>query len=175
MRFSLVCLGLFGCSMAMAPIETDSPVDTDVNVDSDVPGEIVLNELLASNDASTLDEYGENDDWFELYNPGSEAVDLEGWTIADSENVFEVPGPLSVPAGGFLVIWCDGSPDQGVAHVDFKLSGDGDRVLITDPEGTVIVDETFGAQETDVSYGRSEDGGDDWTTFTTPTPGASNG
>ena len=33
---------------------------------------------------------------------------------------------------------------------------------------------TYGEQTTDVSFGRQPDGSDTWTTFATPTPGATN-
>lgn len=164
---------VLACSQAMDPIgdDTDGPDDTDV------PGPVLVlvNEILASNDEANTDEYGEYDDWFELYNPGGDDVDLAGWTLADDAVSHVIPGSLVVPAGGFQVIWCDDAADQGVAHVPFKLSGDGDVIRVIDALGTAIQDVPFGPQETDVSTGRSPDGGADWEAFDAPTPGASNG
>ncbi len=39
-------------------------------------GQVVLNEVLASNRLTNLDEDGDSSDWLELYNPGAVAVDL---------------------------------------------------------------------------------------------------
>jgi hypothetical protein len=60
----------------------------------------------------------------------------------------------------------------------FKLAKSGEEVaLFYDPSGTAdTVDYiSYGAQTTDVSYGRSYDASPDWVFFSMPTPDASNG
>ncbi len=50
----------------------------------------------------------ENPDWFELFNPDADPVDLTGWTFADvlGDATKRVPFPANsvVPGNGFLVI-----------------------------------------------------------------------
>ncbi|KQC11947.1 MAG: hypothetical protein APR54_10335 [Candidatus Cloacimonas sp. SDB] len=153
-------------------------------------GEVILfiNEFLASNDYLNTDEYGENDDWIEIYNAGSNDVNLAGMYISDDLTditAWQIPSGNSqettVEAGGYLVLWADKQPEQGVLHVDIKLSGDGEDIVLTDTDGTTILDSyTYVAQTTDVSMGRLPDGNDSWTYFgegytSMPTPGASNG
>ena len=46
-------------------------------------GGVVLNEVCAENDGSLMDEDGASPDWIELYNNGSDAVDLGGWGLSD--------------------------------------------------------------------------------------------
>jgi hypothetical protein len=143
---------------------------------------LYINEFLASNDSSNTDENGEYDDWVEIYNPGTEPVDIGGMYFSDKlDNLtnWQIPttdpSVTTIPAGGFIVIWADKQMEQGPLHVDAKLSADGEDIVLTAPNGTKIIDSlTFGAQTTDVSYGRYPDGSDNWQTFTTPTPGASN-
>ena len=43
------------------------------------PANIVITEIMQN-----PDDVGDNDgEWFEIYNAGTETVDLEGWTISD--------------------------------------------------------------------------------------------
>lgn len=150
--------------------------DTDDTDDTDVVEDVVLvNELLAGNDAGITDEAGEAEDWLELYNPGSTAVSLDGWTITDDFGVEEpwaFPEGAEVPAGGYLLVWCDGDADQGDLHADFKLSKDGETVTLL-KDGEVSSEVAFPALEDDQSYARVPDGSDDWS-ITTPTPEAAN-
>nr|MDA3813197.1 lamin tail domain-containing protein [Candidatus Cloacimonadota bacterium] len=92
------------------------------------------------------------------------------------------PTLTTIEPGGFLVLWADKEPEQGILHLDdVKLSGDGEQIGLTDTDGTTVLDSlTFGAQMTDISYGRVSDGGDTWGYYgagyaTMPTPGAANG
>ncbi len=143
---------------------------------------LFINEFLASNDACCADEHGEYDDWIEIYNPGATAVNLAGFYITDDLSdltKWQIPSvspdSTTIPAGGFLVLWADKQPEQGVLHVNIKLSGKGEQIGLTAPNGTTVIDSlTFGAQTADVSTGRLPDGSSHWQTFTTPTPGASN-
>ena len=43
---------------------------------------IKINEVVSSNSEYT-DEDGDTPDWFELHNPGSEDVSIDGWFISD--------------------------------------------------------------------------------------------
>ena len=143
---------------------------------------LYINEFMASNSVTVADENGEYDDWVEIYNSSDEPIDLGGYYMSDDESApdkymipTDDPALTTVPAKGFLLLWADGQPEQGVLHLDFKLSGSGEYVSLTDKNGSKVLDEKqFDAQTTDVSYGRFPDGSDNWQTFDNPTPGASN-
>lgn len=164
-------------SMAFFACETDDTTAPIVEEE----GYLVINEFLASNDDTNTDENGDYDDWVELYNGTNEAVDVGGMYISDDpEDTAPWPIPTTdaslttIEAGGYLVLWCDKESEQGVLHVDIKLSGDGEAIVLWDADMVEVDSYTFGPQETGVSMGRTEDGGDTWASFTTPTPGASN-
>jgi DNA/RNA endonuclease G (NUC1) len=74
---------------------------------------IVIDELMASpHQAVGGASWGE---WFEVYNYGSEAVDLKGWTIiSQGQPNHVISSSVVVPAGGFAVL---GRGD------DFTLNG----------------------------------------------------
>ena len=38
-----------------------------------------ISEIVAANDKTLKDEFGETSDWIELHNPGSTSVNLLGW------------------------------------------------------------------------------------------------
>jgi hypothetical protein len=142
---------------------------------------LYINELMASNKRTIADEKGKYEDWVEIYN--GEAVDVEmgGMRMAQDMNSpgkwWEVPAGVHVPAHGFLVLWADNDPNQGPLHMTFGLSKDGETLMLLDTRGhsaAVIDTVTFGAQTSDVSYGRRGDGGSQWRFMTTPTPGRAN-
>src|SRR5574344_1213716 len=89
--------------------------------------QIRINEILASN-ASV--NYNPTDsaysDWVELYNAGSQAVDLKGYYLTDNfdkPTKWQFASSTVLPAGGFLLVWCDDG--TGDLHASFKLSADG--------------------------------------------------
>ena len=45
---------------------------------------LFINEFLASNDTTNMDEAGEFDDWLELYNAGNEATNIGGFFLTDN-------------------------------------------------------------------------------------------
>lgn len=59
-------------------------------------------------------------------------------------------------------------------HANFQLSAEGERLVLTRPDGTEADRVTFGAVPRDVSYGRQPDGGPDWFFLAEPTPGRPN-
>ncbi len=147
---------------------------------------LYLNEFLADNDSTGFaDDAGEFEDWIEIYNSGTESIDIGGMYVTDDLTDLtksQIPttdaGSTTIQPGGFLIIWADDDPEQGVLHLDWKLSGDGEEIGLVAPNGTglVVVDGfSFDAQTEGVSQGRSPDGGDIWVPFVQPTPGATNG
>ncbi len=144
---------------------------------------LYINEFMASNDTTYLDPTtNDYPDWIEIYNPNSTPIDIGGYYITDGLDDLTTwqipttaPDSTTIPAGGFLLLLADKKPEAGVLHVNIKLSGSGEQIGLTAPNGTTIIDSlTFGQQTTDVSEGREPDGSDNWVFFTNPTPGASN-
>lgn len=59
-------------------------------------------------------------------------------------------------------------------HTNFKLSAEGESVVLTDKNSLTVDEITFTAIPPDVSYGRKPDGSEDWLLFNSPTPADSN-
>lgn len=164
-------LGLFiGCDGG-----TD---DTGAIVDSDGQEwpRLWINEFMASNKETLQDSTGATPDWLEIYNPTSEAVDLEGWTVSDdlADPEKHTLGAVEIPAGGFLLLFAGGTPEVDDQHLSFKLSAAGEEIGLFSPGGQVSDELEYGVQEQDVSTARTTDGGAEWATTADPTPGESN-
>lgn len=141
-----------------------------------------LNELLASNHTGHTDADGDLDDWIEVFNPDSVAVDLAGYFISDNINQpLKWQIPVGSPAGtivepgGFFLLWADDEPEEGSTHLPFKLDAAGEALLLSTPDSVLVDWLSFSQQATDVSLARQPDGTGEWIICTTPTPGISNG
>jgi len=146
-------------------------------------GVVLINEWMADN-ASTIADPADEDyeDWFELFNPGTNAVNLEGFYLSDSitnRTQYRIPAGYVVPARGFLLVWADSESSQNRTnridlHVNFKLGAEGESIVLSSPEGAPIDSVSFGAQASDVSEGRYPDGTGPSYTLPLPTPRAAN-
>jgi len=138
---------------------------------------VVINEFLADNNNGLADNTGEFEDWIELHNTSTSSINLQGWTIADSDDVYTFEN-TSIGANGYLVIFASGDVSRSAGpdiHVPFKLSADGEPLLLRDSAGTLSSPSFpapgYPALPTNVSYGRTPGG---LGFFTSPTPGSSN-
>lgn len=137
---------------------------------------IYINEFMASNQAAIKDpDYGAYADWIELYNPGTQAVNLNNYSITDDIKLpqkFILSGNITIQPKQYLIIWADDQA-KGV-HTNFKLSATGEVIALFSPAGIVVDSITFGIQQTDVSYGRFPDGGPSLYSFFPSSPGKIN-
>ena len=131
-------------------------------------GDLRLNEAVADNENGDLDEAGDADDWFEIFNRSTQDLDIGETFFSDDPldpRKWQVPVGTVVPAGGFLRFWADDEPGEGPFHATFKLSKDGETLRWTgrDVDGNPLWDEVrFPAMTADRSYGRLLDGEDLW-------------
>ena len=153
------------------------------NATPDPPTTILfINEFMASNDFSFPGPQGDYPDWIEIYNPGAEAVNLAGYYMSDDlvdpEAMFQIsdayPDSVTVEAGGYIVFYANKGDSSSVMNLNFKLSGGGEQIGLWDPNQIFMDSLTYGDQITDTSYGRYQDGTDNWYFMADITPGASN-
>src|SRR3954471_25025349 len=149
-----------------------------------VSGTVVINEFLTANVSTNglRDEDGQYSDWIELYNRGSTAVNLSGWSLTDNP---DVPGQWTFPAtnigpGQYLIVFASGKDRRipgGRLHTNFQLTEAGEYLGLFGPDlPRVAVSEfapAFPEQRNDYSYGY--DASNNLKYFSVPTPGATNG
>lgn len=126
-----------------------------------VEGDLVINEIMASNDQTQADEYGEYDDWIEIYNMGSSNINLGDYYLSDDINIldkYNFPAITLAPDEYFIVWADDDEEDQGDNHATFKLSASGEAVYLSDSNFNLVDSLTFGEQQTDMGYARVPNG-----------------
>jgi hypothetical protein len=103
--------------------------------------DIVINEIMYHSPALPTQDSSEA--WVELFNRGSNTVDLTGWALGGGAAFSFAPG-TTVPAGGYLVVANDVAYMQsnypGIAVVGpftGKLSHHDDSVILTDAAGNI--------------------------------------
>lgn len=166
-------LGGFVAALAMVTV-----IGCDDSGDPAGSGVLVINEVMPRNTTVITDEEGEFDDWFEIYNPSSQDVDLGGFFASDSVDDpyrAELPAGLVVPGRGVLLMWCDNDVEQGSNHLPFKLKGEGEEVLLSNEEGILSDRVEFGDLAEDLSLARIPDGDGEPVSCDAPTPGELNG
>ncbi|MCI2228067.1 CotH kinase family protein [Polaribacter sp. MSW13] len=124
-------------------------------------GNLVINEIMASNETTITDQDGEYDDWLELYNNSSETLSLDNLYLSDDPDdllVWKFPEGLTIAPDSYLIVWCDKDDDQEGLHADIKFSAGGESAILSYADGTIIENITFGAQTDDMSYARNPNG-----------------
>ncbi|MFT5285388.1 MAG: hypothetical protein ACI8TQ_001552 [Planctomycetota bacterium] len=130
--------------------------------------ELGVSEIMADNLTTVTDELGQFEDYIEIYNGGTQAVDLSGMFLTDNPlntTKWEIPAGTVVPIDGRVVVWADEDGTDGPLHANFKLSALGEYVgLYTSLalDNMLLAELTFGAQTADISVGTLPD---DSTTF----------
>lgn len=155
---ALTAIGLLGC-----PSDT-VPNDAETGGSELLPGTLVITELVAN-----VPGADEGLEWIELYNTGSDTVDLEGLTLVyekvdgTGRKTHTIARSVEVAPGGYVVV---GSLldelAQGSAHVDYGYAGElGDlgntAGYLAVEAGGETVDETYYEQPSE-NASRSLDG-----------------
>lgn len=175
---------VFGVQAADLSIGRPSLIATEWMATVPSPGEANVLALLGSPNALSINEWAasvsDGSDWFELFNPDSAPVQLDGLYLTDS---FANPdkhrvAPLSfIGTGvhGFTRFFADGAVEAGPDHVSFSLSAAGENLAIfSNDEQPAIDSVSFGSQTSGRSQGRYPDGATAIVQFLTPSPGRGN-
>lgn len=119
--------------------------------------DVRFNEIVSNNEGVFIDERGETDDYIEIYNAGSEAVELGGYVVADESAEYVFP-EVGLAAGAVLLLWADDSPEQGRFHLPFKISSEGERLTLLRPDRVELEHVDVPALEEHHAYERIPDG-----------------
>ena len=124
---------------------------------------VIISEFMAENNLTLADEDGDYSDWIELYNPGTNTVNLQGWFLANkATNPTQWMFPsTNLGPNSFLVVFASGK-DRRVPgsplHASFKLSASGEYLALVLPDGVTRASEfspAFPQQYPDISYGNA--------------------
>jgi len=143
----------------------------------DINKSVVINEILPKNTQYGSDEDGDFDDWIEIYNPSTQKQDISGYYLTDSKKnptKWKFPEGTNVEANGYLIVWADeDSTHVSGLHTNFKLSADGENVVLLTPEKEIINLVEYPATLIEQSYARKPNGTGDFV-WSVPTFNKSN-
>jgi hypothetical protein len=105
--------------------------------------DIVINEFMAQNLEGSIwfDQDNEHDDWVELYNNTANTISLKNYFLSDSPSFihkWEFPEDTNIPAHDYLIVWTDKDPQQTGLHSKFNLDKNGDELILSYLDGTII-------------------------------------
>ncbi|MFM9006076.1 MAG: lamin tail domain-containing protein, partial [Flavobacteriales bacterium] len=141
---------------------------------------LFINEVQPINTSTYDDLENEFEPWFEIYNPNAHQVNLANYRISiDGGTPWQVPNTRPartvIPAGGFLLIWCDNDLLDDVNHSPLQLPTGGASMQLIGPDGVSVIDTyAYPATMADHSWGRASDGASSSIDFPSPTPTVTN-
>lgn len=97
---------------------------------------------MSSNSEVLQDWEGDFPDWIELYNAGSEEINLEGFTLSDDLNepyLWNFPSVTLAP-DSFLIVFAS-KKDTIVSneiHSNFKINQQGEDLILSSPDGILL-------------------------------------
>jgi len=128
-------------------------------------GDLVITEMMASNNTDIRDVDGDSSDWIEIANLGASTCNLGGYFLTDDVNdleKWEFPD-VTLDPGRYLVVFASEKdrrePDREL-HTNFRLDKGGDLLILVTPDGQTPISgfaPTYPPQVTDASYGISTD------------------
>lgn len=141
------------------------------------PVSLVVNEFMAKNTNVISDQNGNFDDWIELFNTGSNPVSLGDKFLSDNPDQptkWQMPN-ITLGAGEYYLIWADNEEAEGENHCNFKLSAEGEDILLVDSDGSTLIDHIkYYWLNENFSEGRYPNGTGPVQHLGLPTPGYSN-
>ncbi|MBN1481115.1 CotH kinase family protein [candidate division KSB1 bacterium] len=125
---------------------------------------------------------GDYPDWIELYNAGSNSINLAGYGLSDDlADLYKWTFPnVTIAPKAYLLVFASGKdrkePHEVAIHMhtNFKIDRSGETILLTDNNGQLCDKIETGDIPIDLSLGRFPDGTEQWVTFLQPTPAQSN-
>ena len=142
-----------------------------------VQAQLVINELMQSNIDCIMDDLNEfPDSWVELYNSGTEAVNLKDYKLGAKDKpgkAWQLPNQ-TLNAKSYVVVYCD--KEESGMHTNFRLETgkDGNVYLFQGEEIVDKIEKMSKMPAPNIAYGRKTDGSDEWGYQATPTPGKAN-
>ena len=122
--------------------------------------DMFITEFMSENAGTIEDEDGDTSDWVELFNGGTNTVNLAGWYLTDSASR---PGwrfpATNVPPNGFLVVFASGKDRRipgAPLHTDFRLNDTGEYLALLKPDGATVQSSyapAYPLQVPGISYG----------------------
>ena len=121
----------------------------------------MLSEVLARNGTGDMAPWGTRADWVELYNPTASDFFLAGMKLGTANNAataWTFPAGASIPALGWLTVWCDFTRSASVANdadmnTALNLGDQSGALFLFNTSGQTVDRAEWGPQIVDRSFG----------------------
>jgi len=142
--------------------------------------DIIITEVMVSNNTTNKDAFGEYSDWIEIYNSSEYELSLDKCCLSDNPDKpskYEFPD-MTIKAGEYLLIYAsdkEAVAENGELHAGFKLSA-GETICFSYNKTVISTLATPIDLPDDISFGLVKDDESYKSVYMTdPTPGAENG
>ena len=150
--------GQYTASLAPTPGFANTSNEPRAQMARENAGGVYISEFMASPD-------DQPNDWLEIYNASSQAVDVSGWGLSDDAacpRKWRFPQGTVIQPGDYLTFYlsgADGVDTSGILHAAFRLSADGGYGLTLSDATGALRDRVFVPEQYNgIAYARMEDG-----------------
>ncbi|MEA9414871.1 CotH kinase family protein [Flavobacterium sp. PL02] len=139
--------------------------------------QIKINEVMASNTMSYDPTQYNFSDWIELYNPANTTVSFRNYYFSDDINLptkWQITSSkASISKVGYLLVYFDETNTS--TNASFRLEPKGGTIYMFDASKNLVDKITYPPLNNgNISYGRTTDGGSEWSLMSYPTPKTTN-
>lgn len=163
-----------------------TPFDFEAWMPAATPPPLVITEVQARNKLTLRLPTGDTPDWIEVFNPGTQPVDMTGWQLRHVTGQYAKTGRLGegqagndpkmmIGPGEYRVLTCYDLEDRSGLHFNFQLEAEHGRIIWADPRGNVV--QSFDRNWSDFPVDTSiiaDASGMKWSWSGKPTPGEPN-
>ncbi len=133
-----------------------------------------INEIQNLNQNTIADEAGDYDPWIEIYNLSAVELDMSDFVLHLGQESWLLPEEAIVDEWGFLLIWLDGEPGEGLFHSSIVLTPDQGTIWLEGNHSQTADSISFPALQPDHVWARNIDGAGIWLDNIFPTPNTTN-
>ena len=145
-----------------------------------IPGQLMLNEIMAAPRTGIRDEDGDLSDWIELYNNSDQTIDLSKYALSDDDTrpvKWTFPTGATIGPHSYYLVFCSGKDKLEhttlYPHTNFSISAERETIVLSTVTGQLADRVTIETLGKDMTYGRNPSTLN-WQIFTLGTPGAAN-
>jgi len=140
--------------------------------------DVIINEIMSSNDSYFANNEDKYYDWIELYNTSDKDIIITNYALTDnSEKLRKWLFPEKVlKAHSFIIVFASGkdSISDDELHTNFKISQAGEPLILTNSRGNIISSVNPVFIPNNQSYGCISDGSDTYCLMEYASPAKSN-
>lgn len=138
-------------------------------------GNLIISEIMSSNNYTIKDKYGNYSDYIEIYNGYDYDINLLGYYLSDDDfNTKKWIFPdVTIKSKSYLLVFASGKNEiiEDEIHTNFKLSANKEVVALTDKDGKLLSKINYQKTANDTSYGYN---GEKYVYYYTGSPGTNN-